>query len=379
MEKKELKKFINDNGFFVQLDNIERVTFDTLEGVVENANIVKTGKKIPQGENIITFHGRASQKFGVGEQSRNEYKVDPKAWVVDNYQLNPQILLQHDDNSPIGKAVEVSISPKGLDVLYFVDLKTMSDVDAYKVDNGFYSALSTGHITEDYLFEHKENGSRITPEEFYNGEYLWKDYIKVISLAELVEISVVALGSNPKTLTIKNALSNFFTNEKMKHKTNDADAENAEADKSDENTDTKDEATSASEGTEEKEGTEGKEEGKDSVKSKNDAENAEGEEKTEEGKEDANESGDGSNAENAEDEETNKVNVMDAEATKKLLDAIMLVAEGVDALNKRVAAVENNQSSQPTKQPIATLNKVREQQAQNNPIAKAIKHGSWRG
>ena len=382
MDKKELKKFINENGFFMQLDIVEKAEIDTFEGLDKNAIVVKTGKKVPSGENIVVFHGKASQKFGAGEQSRNEYKIDPKAWDVDNYKLNPQILLQHDSGNPIGKAIELLIAPKGLDVLYYIDLDTMDEKEAYKVNNGYFSALSTGHITMEYLFEHNDTGARITPEEFYSGDYLWKDYIKVVTLAELAEISVVALPSNPKALTVKNALSNFFNTLNMKVKKNEDEAENAESKTAEKAEETKDETTENVEETKETEESTDAKEGDESTEESTEEGTEKKSETTEESTENSEEEKP-EEAEKAEPEEKteNKVEVklIEPELAEKLIDALVKVAEGVDALSARVSDIESNQKAQPTKQPIATLNKVREAQAKNSPIAKALREGFWRG
>jgi hypothetical protein len=98
LNKKTLKEQINKNGFYLKMQtNI--INHDELQTLLDTefteTNAVRTGKVAPKGENIIIFKGLASQKYGKGEKNRNGYRIEPKGWKLENYVLNPIILLQH--------------------------------------------------------------------------------------------------------------------------------------------------------------------------------------------------------------------------------------------------------------------------------------------
>jgi phage head maturation protease len=211
--KKELKKYINDNGFFLQLDKVEKIERNNL-----------SNKNIPKGDNVLIFEGTASQSFATGESSRNGYKIDVDGWNLENYLKNSQILLSHDPENPIGKAFELSKSENGLTVKYWIDLTWMDDVNASRVKGGAYSGLSTGHITRNEMFEDQE-GKRYNEQELiddgvdlFDLYFGYTDFIPVVTKAELLEISLVTLPSNPDALTMQNSLQNYFTNKMTNQK-----------------------------------------------------------------------------------------------------------------------------------------------------------------
>lgn len=209
MKKKELKDFINSKGFFFHINNVETIEADKLNF---QENSFKTNAKVPQGENIVIFRGKATQQFGQGEMSRNMYKIDVKGWDWKNYIKNPQILLQHDDNKPIGKTLEIIPQQDGIEIVYFVDLNSLNKEDAHRVKTGLFSALSTGHITKEMQFESIETGKRLLIAEF--RQLSWEEqqkYVFVVSSAEAIEVSVVSIPSNPDALTAENSLKLFFS------------------------------------------------------------------------------------------------------------------------------------------------------------------------
>jgi len=231
-QKKELKKFINENGFFLHLDSVHEISRkEFLE-----SNALKTNSKVPEGDNIIFFEGTASQNFEKGEVSRNEYKIDQKGWMVNSYMKNPQILLSHSPKEPTGKAVELSLDSKGMKVAYYVNLDWVDEVNARRIKGGAYSGLSTGHITHEYKYENKETGELLTPEEIEDKygldewDLMFSDaWNFVVTKAELVEISMVTLPSNPEALTVQNSLQNFYKN-LMNKKKNEIEEEKKEED-----------------------------------------------------------------------------------------------------------------------------------------------------
>lgn len=223
--KKDLKEFINKNGFWLQINSLEKIEKNDFN---LSENSIRTKAELPSGENIIMFRGTATQKFEKGKASRNEYKIDIKGWDWSNYLLNPTILLQHDSDMPIGKCLEIIPKQNGIDIVYFVDLKTMNEQDAHRVENGFFSALSTGHITHELKFEDPKTGKLYSKSELKkycdenNLDYydiVCNVFIPVVTKAEAVEISQVAIGSNPKALTTRNSIKNFLKNS-MKIKEN---------------------------------------------------------------------------------------------------------------------------------------------------------------
>lgn len=98
MSKKELKDYVNQNGFFFHIQ-CNTITTDEAQEILTDGRkkkMVKTGRDTPTGENIITFKGIASQNYDKGEKSRNGYKYDQNGWDFESYMNNPIILWQHD-------------------------------------------------------------------------------------------------------------------------------------------------------------------------------------------------------------------------------------------------------------------------------------------
>lgn len=209
LSKKNLKEFINENGFFfhVQCERIEKDAFEYSE------NAIKTSAKLPEGDNIVLFRGTATQKFKKGEVSRNNYKIDPAGWDWANYKKNPIILLQHEREEPIGRTLEIIPHENGIDIVYYVDLLTLDEKNAHRMNTGLISMLSTGHLTKEIKFEDNKTGELISEEDFWNLPYSERgNYDLMISKAEGIEISAVTIGSNPDALTAKNSLEIFFNN-----------------------------------------------------------------------------------------------------------------------------------------------------------------------
>lgn len=220
MDKKYLKKLINDKGFFVNADDVQMIQFNELEELLSNKadNAIRTSATMPKkADNILVFRGVITQQFKAGEVNRNGYKIDINGWDWKNYKKNPQILLQHDSNNPIGKALSIIKNETNIELIYFVNLDWVEgDADKARVAEGGFPAMSTGSIVKEYVFENKETGERISKEEYYKLPYSeWKNYDFVVTKSEGVENSVVAIGSNPDALTVKEALEIFFNKHAM--------------------------------------------------------------------------------------------------------------------------------------------------------------------
>ena len=169
MKKKELKDYVNNNGFFfhTKCESINRdemnALFDSLDGGV----MVKTGIEVPTGENIVLFKGIASQNYGKGDKSRNGYKYDQNGWDFSAYINNPTILWQHDSEyGGIGKAISFWNDKGGnLNIAFFVDLNTLEPRNAVQVKGGYVTAISTGAIPLEIAFEENDSGDEYTEED----------------------------------------------------------------------------------------------------------------------------------------------------------------------------------------------------------------------
>lgn len=218
--KKEFKKFIKDNGFFLHINSVERLKVNENNEIIglEGNKVIKTSAKLPKGENIIVFKGLATQNFKKGDKSRNLYKIDVNGWDWSNYKKNPQILLKHNAGEPIGKCLEILPHANGVDIIYFINLDWIEkEADKSRITDGAFCALSTGHISREIKFENNESGKRVLIDDYWDLPYKERrNYTMVVTKAEAVEVSVLAIGSNPDALTMQNTLELFFNNNIMK-------------------------------------------------------------------------------------------------------------------------------------------------------------------
>jgi len=219
--KQELKKFINENGFFcnAEISELKKEEIKTL-----GVNAIKTKTKIPEGDNIRVYRGLATQRFDGENVSRNGYKIDPEGWDFTNYLKNPVILYQHDPEKVYGEAIEVMPHEGGVDIVFWVDLNALEEKEAYRVKNGFVRALSTGHVTLESAWENTKTGERVSDYremrrmiEDSDGEYNEDDFAFVVTKAESVENSTVTIGSNPDALfsnsySVQDGIKNFYKN-----------------------------------------------------------------------------------------------------------------------------------------------------------------------
>ena len=77
-EKKLLKDYINENGFFLHSD-VKKLHRNDLKDISTNPHlgegkkkkrVIKTSALLPEGDNILIFQGLTSQNFPPGEKSR---------------------------------------------------------------------------------------------------------------------------------------------------------------------------------------------------------------------------------------------------------------------------------------------------------------------
>lgn len=227
-EKKELKKFINENGFFLNIDSVEEVKEDSIEELVNGLeDATRTTAVLPKGENanVMVFRGLASQKYGKGEKNRNGYKYDVNGFDLKNYKKNPLVLLQHNREMPIGKTLSLNITENGLEILYYVDFNTKAGKEyEHEIRSGLIGMLSTGAITNDWGIEDNKTGKVMSRAEAKEkGISLWDvlwgesvDYTLIITSAELIENSQVTIGSNEGANTKPDSLFRFFENQLQK-------------------------------------------------------------------------------------------------------------------------------------------------------------------
>lgn len=226
MNKKELKDFVNTNGFFFHIQ-CDKINTDEVKNILENAktsssNMTLTGKEVPVGESITVFKGVASQNYAKGEKSRNGYKYDQNGWDFTSYMHNPIVLWQHDSiYGGIGHAVSFWNDGQGnLNVLFYVDTDTLEERNAVQVKRGYVTAISTGAMTKEYMFEDNATGERLSEtdaEEKFGWENIWLSFMGisefltlVVTKAEMVENSLVTIGSNEQAIAVQNGIGNHF-------------------------------------------------------------------------------------------------------------------------------------------------------------------------
>ncbi len=224
MNKKELKDFVNTNGFFfhIQCDQINTDEVKNLLANAKDSKMTLTGKEVPTGESITVFKGVASQNYAKGEKSRNGYKYDQNGWDFESYMHNPIVLWQHDSiYGGIGHAVSFWNDAQGnLNVLFYVDTDTLEERNAVQVKRGYVTAISTGAMTKEYKFEDNATGELLEEadaEEKFGWENIWYAFMGisefltlVVTKAEMVENSLVTIGSNEQAIAVQNGIGNHF-------------------------------------------------------------------------------------------------------------------------------------------------------------------------
>lgn len=203
LSKKELKDFINSQGFFA-----------TLEVVEKNApNDDNKPAGVPEGATY--FKGLASN----GELNRNGYIIRAEAWLnaIKGFLKNPVVLLQHDMNQPIGQVLSAEVTDRGLEVTGYV----FDDLTQGRFARNLVNALSTGHLTLDFEFENTKTHEILSKEEFQKLPYeeqFSDNWVMAVTKLEWVELSLVSVGSNRKSLVstrevVKNYIESLKKNE----------------------------------------------------------------------------------------------------------------------------------------------------------------------
>ena len=118
-----------------------------------------------------------------GGEDRDGDRVDPDGWKLDSFRQNPVLLLHHDPKRPVGRVEGVKVENGRLvGVAALPPLGVLADADeaAALLDADVLSAVSPGFR----VLESAPNKSR------------GRD----ITSAELLEVSLVSLPSNPRAL-----------------------------------------------------------------------------------------------------------------------------------------------------------------------------------
>lgn len=206
----------NEKFFISHLCNAVEWTFT----LPKNAH--RTGKEIPDGENILVFSSIVSQNYKTWEKSRNRYKYDQNGWDFSDYNHNPIIAWQHDYSyGAIGHAIAFWLDAENnLNSLFYVDLDTLEPRHAKQVRDGYTAGVSTGASTIEYAFEDNETGKRYTKTEA-EEKFGWENVLDalwgcsntltlVITKAKLLENSLVTIGSNEKAVALQNGIDDYF-------------------------------------------------------------------------------------------------------------------------------------------------------------------------
>lgn len=191
--KKELKRMINENGAFTQMD----------------INVTSTES---DSKDSVNFKGIASNS----DKNRNGYIIEAAAWnaALAEYMNNPVILLQHDMDKPIGKATGARVVNNQLEVEGVLYKSQMNSESWEALQNGVLKGLSTGHITKASAFVNEETGQRVDEEDVGKaGQPTWAEIVfneawtMVVTALEWLEFSLVTIPANRKSMiTETNAL-----------------------------------------------------------------------------------------------------------------------------------------------------------------------------
>ena len=137
-------------------------------------NITSVFKSEPSDDGSIKIRGYAS----TNDEDRAGDVVEKDAWNkggLVNYKNNPILLFNHDYNSPIGKATNLNVTDRGLEIEGIISKSAGKIADM--VREGILGAFSGGFRVKDADYIEETDGYRI------------KD-------AELFEVSVVSVPAN---------------------------------------------------------------------------------------------------------------------------------------------------------------------------------------
>jgi len=213
LSKKELKDFINSKGFFCSLEIVQK-----------NEPSDSQKDNVPEG--AMYFKGIASTE----ELNRNGYIIRLEAWknaIKQFFKEGGVILLQHEMKEPVGKVLSAEVTDKGLEVEGYV----FDDLTGGRFSRGLINALSTGHLNLAVEFENKKTKQVVSEKEFRAMPYTeekYEDWIMAVTKLEWVELSIVSVGANRKSLiTTKEVVKNYIESMQTNDEGEEAEQEDA--------------------------------------------------------------------------------------------------------------------------------------------------------
>jgi len=191
MNKKEIKKAIHDNGFFLSIP----IDTNAPSFAQKYKNEIDS---IP--ENAFPWGGIASQEV----INANGYGIRLNAWrpaIATYLAQNPIIFFGHEDNQALGHTLSAKVTKESLEVMGYVRRQADQQYAAGNIEAGIYRMLSTGHMTEDFEFQNEKTNEVMSKQEFREvvsrqgyGEWLNDWYLWVTKL-RFLEWSIVGIGA----------------------------------------------------------------------------------------------------------------------------------------------------------------------------------------
>lgn len=240
--KERYKKFLEElKAKNLDSERIKEAILEKAKGEVRSTNFAFSGIKADGegADRVVEIEGYASTK----DVDRYGDVVEPTAFkdTMEVYMKNPQLLLQHKHDKPIGGVMEYDIDDNGLYIK--AEVRHNDDNVQDKIESKTLRGFSIGWRLKKARIEEVKND---------DGEII--DFIWIIEELELLEISVVAVPANPYTLmkSLEDLTKNAFE---------DAIKE-AEADDTANENDNQEDEANENDGTEEVESPEEEEEDK---------------------------------------------------------------------------------------------------------------------
>lgn len=145
-----------------------------------------------QLRNVDSESRTVTSVISTGDIARDGAIIDPKGWEFDNYDRNPVVLWQHDDNAmPFARTVERIATEKELVAKAEFDLEDPVGASVFrKIQNGYINATSVRWLP-------KETEVRKV------GEGKDKRDVLVFLRQELLEWSFVTVPADPMALIVR--------------------------------------------------------------------------------------------------------------------------------------------------------------------------------
>lgn len=223
IKKSDLKEFINENWFFSKsiINLVGRSDADKVLEKKRGENEVVISDKIPEWESIYIYEGIISQQYGKWENNRNWYKIDKNGWNLEEYKLNPAILLMHDSEKwVIGNMIKVGVVKEWLKGMFWIDVNNISDEwIRNQIKTWTLKASSTWSLVSEYMFEDRETWKNYNEsdviEKYWEREVIkcfrWISDIFILNVTKsiMLETSIVSIWSNYKAVDW-NTLNRYF-------------------------------------------------------------------------------------------------------------------------------------------------------------------------